>query len=79
MKFYIINITVKELWKNSLKVFLKEFFHRVHQSKIKMFLLRYANFQVKKFESLFYKINTRLQKTTSCIGLQAEQMFYVNI
>ena len=30
-------------------------------------------------ESLFYKINTCLQKTTTCIGLQAEEMFSVNI
>ena len=39
----------------------------------------YATFKVKKFESLFYKINTWLQKTTTCIGLQAEQIFSVNI
>ena len=32
-----------------------------------------------KFESLFYKINTCLQKATTCIGLQAEQIFSVNI
>ena len=28
---------------------------------------------------LFYKINTCLLKTTTCIGLQAEQIFSVNI
>ena len=39
----------------------------------------YATFKVRKFETLFYKINTCLQKTTTCIGLQAEQMFSVNI
>ena len=39
----------------------------------------YATFKVRKFESLFYKINTCLQKTTTCIGLQAEQIFPVNI
>ena len=39
----------------------------------------YATFKVKKFESLFYKINTCLQKATTCIGLQAEQIFSVNI
>ena len=33
----------------------------------------YATFKVKKFESLFYKINTCFQKATTCIGLQAEQ------
>ena len=35
----------------------------------------------KKFQgkSLFYKINTFLQKIITCIGLQAEQIFIVNI
>ena len=35
----------------------------------------YATFKVRKFEWLFYKINTCLQKTTTCIGLRAEQIF----
>ena len=39
----------------------------------------YATFEVRKFESLFYKINICLQETTTCIGLQAEQIFSVNI
>ena len=39
----------------------------------------YATFKVRKFESLFYKINTFLRKTTTCIGLQAEQILYVNV
>ena len=34
---------------------------------------------MKKFESLFYKINTFLQKKTNCIGLQTEQILSVNI
>ena len=34
---------------------------------------------MRKFESLFYKINTCLQKTTTCIGLQAEHIFSVNV
>ena len=38
----------------------------------------YATFKVRKIESLFYKINTCLQKTTTCIGLQVEQIFSVN-
>ena len=38
-----------------------------------------ATFKVRKFESLFYKINACLQKTTTCIGLQEEQIFWVNI
>ena len=39
----------------------------------------YATFKVRKFESLFYKIHTLLQKTTPCIRLQAEQILSVNI
>ena len=42
-----------------------------------MGLLRYATFKVRKFESFFYKINTSLKKITTCIGLQAEQIFSV--
>ena len=34
----------------------------------------YAAFKVRKRESLFHKINAFLQKTTTCIGLQAEQI-----
>ena len=44
-----------------------------------MLLRYYATFKVRKFESLFYKINTRLQKTIACIGSDAEQIFSVNI
>ena len=36
----------------------------------------YATFKVRKFESPFCKINTCLQKTATCIELQAEQIFY---
>ena len=39
----------------------------------------YATFKARKFESLFYKINTCLQKTTICIILQAEQICSANI
>ena len=42
-------------------------------------VLYYATFKVRKFESFFYKINTCLQETTTCIGLQAEQIFSANI
>ena len=43
-------------------------------------LLRYhGTFKVRKFELLFYKINTCLQKTTTCIRLRAGQIFSVNI
>ena len=50
-------------------------------NKIKSFakLSYYATFKVRKSESLFYKINTCLQKTTTCIGLRADQVFSVNI
>ena len=43
------------------------------------YLRYYATFKVRKFESLFYKTDTCFQKTTTCIGLQAEQIFSVNI
>ena len=40
------------------------------------FVLRYyATFKVRKFDSLFYKINTLLQKTNTCIGLRAKQIY----
>ena len=47
--------------------------------QITMCLRYYATFKVRKFESLFNKINASLQKTTTCIGLQAEQIFSVNM
>ena len=43
-----------------------------------VWLRYYATFKMRKFELLFYKINTCLPKPTTCIGLQAEQMFSVN-
>ena len=44
-----------------------------------LYLSYLATFKVRTFESLLYKINTCLQKTTTCIGLRAEQIFSVNI
>ena len=38
----------------------------------------YATFKVRKIES-FRKVNTCVQKTTTCIGLQTEQIFPLNI
>ena len=38
-----------------------------------------ATFMFQTFELLFYKINTFLQKTTSCIQSQAEQIVSINI
>ena len=44
-----------------------------------MIILRYyATFKVRKFESLFYKTDTYLQKTTTWIWLQADQILSVN-
>ena len=44
------------------------------------FCLRfYATFKLKKFEPLLFKINTCLQKSTTCIALLSEQIFSVNI
>ena len=46
----------------------------------KMIILRYyATFKVRKFESLFYKTDTYWQKTTTCTGLEADQIFSVSI
>ena len=39
----------------------------------------YAAFKVRKFEWLFNKINTCLQKTATCTGLQAEQIFSAEV
>ena len=39
----------------------------------------YVTFKLKKFESLFYKINTFFKKTTTCIGLQAEQILFPKV
>ena len=53
-------------------------FIMIKQSKSVFWLLRYyATFKARKFGSLFYKINACFQKTTTCIGLQAEQKFSV--
>ena len=49
------------------------------QQLVSIFLRYYATYKVRKFESLFCKINTLLQKTTTFIRLPAEQMFLVNI
>ena len=47
--------------------------------RIITFLMYYATLKVRKFESFFYKINTFLEKITTYIGFQAEQIFYVYI
>ena len=54
--------------------------HCPHKRKIYLVFLfaikltYYATFKVRKFESSFYKINTFLQKSTTCVELQAEQI-----
>ena len=50
----------------------------VKQQEARELLRYYATFKVRKFEWLFYKINTCLQKTTTCIRLWVEQIFLVN-
>ena len=47
--------------------------------KIVALNLLYATFKVRKFDSSFYKINTFLQKLTTCPGLQTEQILSVNL
>ena len=49
-----------------------------HGEELKI-LMYCATFKMRKSESLFYKINTFLQKTAIRIRLQAEPIFYVNI
>ena len=51
---------------------------RVNRTLSKCNLRYYATFK-RKCESLFYKINTFLQKTTTWIGLQAEETFSANM
>ena len=43
------------------------------------YLRYYAVFKVRKLELFFYKINTFLENNFTCFGLQAEQIFSVNI
>ena len=49
------------------------------KSDFKRTITYYSTYKVRIFESLLYKIITRLQKTNTCIGLRAEQIFSVNI
>ena len=56
-KLYVVNSPIK------INLSFNEFY----------FLRYYAAFKVTKFESLFYKINRCLQKTTTWIGLQEGQ------
>ena len=72
---YTLHLAAKNVTANEL-----QYFSNKTDKQIEIYTLRYyATFKVRKFESLFYKINTFLQKTTTCIGLQVEQIFPVNI
>ena len=52
----------------------------LHNQMTRLFWLRqYTVFKVRKLESLFYKINSCLQKTTTCIRLQTEQILSLNV
>ena len=48
-----------------------------NEQRAKSFYL--VTFKVRKFDSLFYKLNACLQRTTTCIGLQAEQIFSIYV
>ena len=50
-----------------------------HSLTFPIVLRYYATFKVRKYVSLFHKINTCLQKITTCTGLKTEQIFSVNI
>ena len=64
---------------NSLILFKRSYCWSLNVSKKHKRSRYYATFKVRKYESLFYKINTCLQKTTTCIGLRTEHIFSVNI
>ena len=59
-------------WPSGVFRALSNIYDRAYLRKL---LRYYASFKVRKSESLFCKINTCLQKTISCIGLQVKQMF----
>ena len=48
-------------------------------SKVELTRLLFKVLCYLQSEKMFYKIGTFLQKATTCIGLQAEQIFSVNI
>ena len=84
VRTYSFSVSTPLLYFNvSSRIAVRYFYHNtfivlVHNSaceevdsvRLLMVNLRYyATFKVRKFDSLFYKINTCLQKTTICIGL----------
>ena len=79
--FALEQLKISEIWTVLQPMKLQIFCILTTISKyFKPFCLSYyATFKVKKFELLFYKINAFLQKTTTCIRLQAEQIYPGNI
>ena len=64
---------------SALKVYIRGPWNLLHHNSFLTLILRYyATFKVRKFESLFYKVNACLKKTSTWIRLQAEQIFSVN-
>ena len=60
LKIHFEKISINFLWKLSCSI---------------LQLRYYATFKVREIELLFYKIDTFLQKTNTCIGWQAEQIY----
>ena len=78
MVLFIRNAPSKSYHKQ-LFIFLIHFFSYGFYESVPSTLRYYATFKLRKFESLLYKIDTCLQRATTCIGLQAEQIFSVNM
>ena len=77
------NSTIVHIFQD-LSLFLSVFFENCgsdsqDETRWQLFLRYYATVKMRKFESLFYKINTCLQITTTCNELRAQQIFSVNI
>ena len=70
-----IRLVIFRIWPHLLN---KSFMENFIFCAVNVPLKYYATFKVSKSEWFFYKINTCLQKTTTCIGLPAEQIFLVN-
>ena len=68
--YFYVNLAMFFLVQSTLDIF---------EDKIYIFLTKLINTTetARQFESLFYKTDTCLQKTSICIGLQAEQIFFV--
>ena len=76
LNFSRASVDMRKIWTPGIKMYKAA---NNISLEIMKFLRYYATFKVIKFESLFYKINTCLQKPTIWIGLRAEQIFSGNI